>query len=105
IIGFLSATAAFLVLMIIFGVTGFAVIIPPMIQLFFPGGAAGVFGNSTGGVKGAILGWALMGALLAFGQAITAPMLSTTASQLALMADPDWYILILIFKPVLGLFM
>ncbi|MGE5485757.1 MAG: PTS ascorbate transporter subunit IIC [Ignavibacteriales bacterium] len=105
IIGFLSATAAFLVLMIIFGVTGFAVIIPPMIQLFFPGGAAGVFGNSTGGVKGAILGGALMGALLAFGQAITAPMLSTTASQLALMADPDWYILILIFKPVLGLFM
>ncbi|NPV72102.1 MAG: PTS ascorbate transporter subunit IIC [Firmicutes bacterium] len=105
IIGFLSATAMFLVLMLVFGATGFAVIIPPMIQLFFPGGAAGVFGNSTGGIRGAILGGALMGALLAFGQAITAPMLSTTASQLALMADPDWYILILVFKPLLALFM
>lgn len=105
IIGFLSASAMFIILMLVFGATGFAVIIPPMIQLFFPGGAAGVFGNSTGGVKGAILGGAIMGALLAFGQAITAPMLSTTASQLALIADPDWYILILIFKPLLSLFM
>lgn len=104
IIGFLSAFATFIVLMLIFGATGWAVIVPPMIALFFPGGAAGVFGNSTGGVRGAIFGGAFMGFLLAVGQAITAPMLGTTAPELAIMADPDWYILILIFKPLLRLF-
>lgn len=104
IIGFLSAFVTFIVLMLIFGATGWAVIIPPMIALFFPGGAAGVFGNSTGGVRGAIFGGAFMGFLLAVGQAICAKMLGTTAPELAIMADPDWYILVLIFKPLLKLF-
>jgi len=104
IVGFLSAFVTFIVLMLIFGATGWAVIIPPMIALFFPGGAAGVFGNSTGGLRGAIFGGAFMGFLLAVGQAICAPMLGTTAPELAIMADPDWYILILIFKPILQLF-
>ncbi len=100
-VGFLSAFVVFIILMVIFGVTGLAVIVPPMIMLFFPGGAGGVFGNSTGGVRGAILGGAILGFLLAVGQAITTPMLANSAPELAQLADPDWYILILILKPVL----
>ena len=87
---------------VIFGVTGLAVIVPPFIMLFFPGGAAGVFGNSTGGVRGAVLGGAITGLLLAVGQAIVTPMLSHSAPELAQLADPDWYILFLVFRPLLA---
>ncbi len=102
-IGFLSAFAAFVILMLIFGTAGWAVIVPPMIMLFFPGGAAGVFGNATGGIRGAILGGAITGVFLAVGQALTLPMLSNTASELAMLADPDWYLLIWIFRQVFKL--
>jgi len=101
-VGFVSAFVVFMICMVIFGAIGWAVIVPPMIMLFFPGGVCGVFGNATGGVRGAILGGALLGLFLAFGQALTAPMLSTTAPELAQLADPDWYLLIWIFKPILS---
>ena len=100
IIGFISATVIFLICMVIFGAIGWAAIIPPMIMLFFPGGAAGVFGNAFGGWKGAALGGAINGLFLAFGQAITWPMLAATAPELATLADPDWYILIWIILGV-----
>ncbi len=101
IIGFLSATVMFFIVMIIFGVTGLAVIVPPFLMLFFPGGAGGVFGNRTGGVKGAILGGAILGLILAVGQAIFTPMMAHTAPELAQLADPDWYIVFLIGRIIL----
>lgn len=85
-----------------FEAIGWAVIIPPMIMLFFTGGTCGVFGNATGGLKGAIFGGVLLRLILAFGQALTAPMLRSTAPELAQLADPDWYLLIWIFKPLIG---
>jgi PTS system ascorbate-specific IIC component len=102
IIGFLSATVVFFIFMIIFGVTGLAVIVPPFIMLFFPGGAGGVFGNMVGGFRGAILGGAILGLFLAVGQALITPMLGGTAPELAQLADPDWYIIFLIFRAVLA---
>jgi PTS system ascorbate-specific IIC component len=102
-IGFLSAFVVFMICMVVFGAIGWTVIVPPMIMLFFPGGTCGVFGNATGGVKGAILGGVILGLFLAFGQAITLPMLSKTAPELAQLADPDWYLIIWIFKPIIGL--
>ena len=102
-IGFLSAFVVFIICMVVFGAIGWAVIVPPMIMLFFPGGTCGVFGNATGGLRGAIVGGAICGLFLAFGQAITMPMLSNTAPALAQLADPDWYLMIWIFKPILGL--
>jgi PTS system ascorbate-specific IIC component len=97
-VGFLSSFTAFVILMLIFSVTGYAVIIPPLIMLFFPGGASAVFGNSTGGIKGAILGGVICGVMLAFGQAIGARMLGSTVPRLAMGADPDMHILIAAIK-------
>jgi PTS system ascorbate-specific IIC component len=94
-IGFLSSTAVFLVLMAMFpafGWFGGFVLVPPMIMLFFPGGAAGVFGNKHGGWPGAVAGGAINGLFLAFGQAITWHLLTNTGPQMATLADPDWYI-------------
>jgi ascorbate PTS system EIIC component len=99
-LGFLGSTAVFLVLMAVFGLSGWFVLVPPMIMLFFPGGAAGVFGNAFGGWKGALLGGGINGLFLAVGQAVTWPMLSHTAPETATLADPDWYIVIWLVKLV-----
>lgn len=91
-IGFVSGTAVFLVFMGAFAAIGYFVLVPPMIMLFFPGGAAGVFGNAFGGWRGAALGGVINGIFLAVGQAVTWQMWSHTAPQMATLADPDWYI-------------
>jgi ascorbate PTS system EIIC component len=102
-IGFVSSTVTFLILMGIFGGAGWFTLVPPMIMLFFPGGGAGVFGNAFGGWRGAVLGGVINGLFLAIGQATTWGMLSNTAPELATLGDPDWYILIWILRPVLSL--
>lgn len=101
IIGFISGLITFLIFMSVFIVTGFAIIVPPMIMLFFPGGAAAVFGNRSGGWKGAILGGIINGGILAIGQALTLPAL-TYAPELATLADPDWYVIIWLLKTILS---
>jgi PTS system ascorbate-specific IIC component len=96
IIGFLASFGAFLLSMVLIGVAGWGVIIPSMIPIFFPGAAAGVFGNSTGGWKGAILGGAICGFLLAFGQLIVGNALAASVPYQALRSDPDTHLLSLI---------
>lgn len=94
-IGFLSSTGVFLIAMVLFPALnwfGGFVLVPPMIMLFFPGGAAGVFGNKYGGWRGAVAGGAINGLFLAFGQAITWHLLTNTGPQMATLADPDWYV-------------
>ena len=97
VIGFLSSFTGFLVGMFIIGFAGWGIVIPNMIPIFFPGAAAGVFGNSTGGWKGAILGGFIMGILLAFGQLVVGNALATSVPYEALRADPDTHAL-----PLLG---
>ena len=90
-VGFLASTLVFLALMLIFAATGWFVLVPPMIMLFFGGGAGGVFGNAVAGWRGAIFGGALNGLVLAFGQAIGWGLYADTAPELATLADADWY--------------
>ncbi len=93
IIGFVSAFAGFLVCMFLFGALRWGVVIPPMIMLFFPGGGAGVFGNSTGGWKGAVLGGFITGVLLAIGQLVVGYATQSTVPYFAQDADPDTHLL------------
>ncbi|MBB6172741.1 PTS system ascorbate-specific IIC component [Nocardiopsis mwathae] len=104
-LGFVTATAVFLALLGLFAVTGWFTLVPPMIMLFFVGGAAAVFGNAVAGWPGAVLGGALTGLGLAVGQALTWGLLSGTAPELATLADPDWYLLVWLVagvRPLLG---
>ncbi|MDR7405052.1 MAG: PTS transporter subunit IIC, partial [Armatimonadota bacterium] len=103
-IGFLSGTVVFLILMGVFGALGWFTLVPPMIMLFFPGGGAGVFGNAFGGWRGAVLGGVINGLFLAIGQATAWGLLSHTAPELATLGDPDWYILIWVLRLVLAPF-
>lgn len=75
IIGFLSAYAAGLIMMAIFLALGVTVIIPVAIPYFFIGATAGVFGNATGGWKGAVAGSFLVGILIAVGPALIYPIM------------------------------
>src|SRR5699024_3775651 len=90
-LGFLASAFVFLVLMLIFAATGWFVLVPPMIMLFFGGGAGGVFGNAVAGWRGALFGGVLNGIVLAFGQAIGWSLYAGTATELATLADADWY--------------
>jgi len=102
-LGFIGSTVAFLIWMVIFGVTKFAVIIPPMIVLFFPGGACGVYGNAVGGWKGAILGGLINGTLVAIGEPIMMALTPTTVPEFGAFLDPDYWIIGLLLVPILRL--
>lgn len=95
-VGFLSTTVTFLVLMGVFAAAGWFVLVPPMIMLFFVGAGAAVFGNAFGGWRGAVLAGVVAGVSLAFGQWLGWNLLSDTAPELATLADPDWYLMILL---------
>lgn len=67
IVGFLSSYTAGLVAVAIMVAFKFPVVIIPAAHIcFFSGGTAGVFGNSTGGWRGAVAGSFVVGLLLAF---------------------------------------
>jgi PTS system ascorbate-specific IIC component len=91
-IGFLASTFTFLVFMGVFAAAGWFVLVPPMIMLFFGGGAGGVFGNAVAGWRGALFGGILNGVVLAFGQWIGWGVWGNTAPELATLADSDWFV-------------
>ncbi|TCP50091.1 PTS system ascorbate-specific IIC component [Tamaricihabitans halophyticus] len=99
-LGFVSATAVFLACLGIFAAAGWFTLVPPMIMLFFVGGASAVFGNAVAGWRGALLGGVLSGLVLAAGQAISWSALEGSAPELATLADPDWYVIIWLMKPL-----
>jgi len=84
-VGYLSSIVGGLVAMVLQMVSGGAlggVILPSMIVHFFVGGTAGVFGNSTGGRKGAILGGFLNGLIFTL-------LAGTTYTSFGGL-NPDW---------------
>ncbi|WP_103062690.1 PTS ascorbate transporter subunit IIC [Actinomyces qiguomingii] len=64
---FVGGLAALALIAVWFGPAwGMALILPGMVPHFFDGGGAGVFGNATGGRRGAILGGFVNGMLITF---------------------------------------
>jgi PTS system ascorbate-specific IIC component len=103
--GFVSSTVVFLACLGIFAAAGWFTLAPPMIMLFFVGGAAALFGNVVAGWRGAIIGGVISGLMLAIGQAVTWGLFEKTAPELATLADPDWYVIAWLLKavdPVIG---
>ena len=90
-VGFLSATVAGVITSILFSFVIGTFVVPPVIEFFFMGGTGAIFGNRTGGVKGAILGGAINGILF-----IIVPWIYFTACQSILgplavtVVDPDF---------------
>lgn len=72
-VGFLSSFAAGLIGMFTLYLLNMIVIIPGVVPHFFVGAAAGVFGNATGGRRGAILGAFAQGLLITFLPVVMTP--------------------------------
>ncbi|GIO89897.1 MULTISPECIES: PTS ascorbate transporter subunit IIC [Paenibacillus] len=95
VLGFVGAFAGALIWLVVLGNTMSYIFVPTMIVLFFHGATAGVFGNSTGGVRGALLGGFITSTVVAWGQFIMVRFLiSTTIPDTAMWAaDSDMFIL------------
>lgn len=106
IVGFGAAFVTSLILMVIMGLSGFYIFVPPMIALFFHAAGAGVFGNATGGVKGAIAAGVITGLIISLGQAIFVKYVTpTTVPDFILWGgDTDMFVFGTILKGILSLF-
>lgn len=94
-IGFIASFAgglvSFALLATVFGpALGLALILPGMVPHFFTGGGAGVFGNATGGRRGAIIGGFLNGILISFLPALLLQVLGSLGFANTTFGDADF---------------
>ena len=90
ILGFVSSFVGGVVGMFIVGATMGVFIIPGMVPHFFCGATAGIFGNATGGRKGAMLGAFVNGLLITFAPALLLPVLSVFGFENTTFGDFDF---------------
>lgn len=93
ILGFASSFVGGLIGMFILGAAGGVLIIPGMVPHFFCGATAGIYGNSTGGRRGAIVGAFVNGLFLAFLPAMLLPVLGKLGFSNTTFGDFDFGVL------------
>lgn len=89
-VGFLSSFAAGLIGMFTLYLLNMIVIIPGVVPHFFVGAAAGVFGNATGGRRGAILDAFAQGLLITFLPVFLLPVLGNIGFANTTFSDADF---------------
>jgi PTS system ascorbate-specific IIC component len=104
-IGFLSALVGGLLVTLISSILP-VVVLPSVIGLFFMGGAAGVFGNATGGRRGAIISGFFLGFSWSLLVALAYPLVDVTkyGVQGLWFASPDAIIVVIIIRLIGTLF-
>lgn len=90
IIGFICSFAGGIIGMLILGFAGGVLIIPGLVPHFFCGATAGVYGNATGGRKGAMLGSFVNGLALTFLPALLLPVLGDLGFANSTFGDVDF---------------
>jgi ascorbate PTS system EIIC component len=97
-IGFVSSFAAGLTGLAVLSVWlgpafGWVLVLPGLVPHFFTGGAAGVYGNATGGRRGAIAGGFVNGLLITFLPALLLRVLGSFGEENTTFGDTDfgWY--------------
>lgn len=103
IIGFLCSFVAGLISMFLLPIFGLKVIVPGLVPHFFTGAAAGVFGNATGGRRGAVLGSMANGALISFLPAMLLPVLGSLGFEGTTFGDADFGVVGIILGNVISL--
>ncbi|MCE9885234.1 PTS ascorbate transporter subunit IIC [Obesumbacterium proteus] len=102
-IGFLVSFFAELCCIAIFPSLGLPIIVPGILASFTCGGTAAIFGNATGGLRGAIIASFVNGLLLCFLPALVLPLFSYLGATGVTFADPDFTILSAFIKYTFGL--
>lgn len=91
IFSFAGGLTGLLLLGAVFGPAfGVALILPGLVPHFFTGGAAGVYGNATGGRRGAIVGSFANGLLITFLPALLMKVLGSFGSANTTFGDADF---------------
>jgi PTS system ascorbate-specific IIC component len=103
IIGFLSSFIAGLVSMLFLPLLGLKVIVPGLVPHFFTGAAAGVFGNATGGRRGAVLGSMANGIMISFLPALLLPVLGSLGFQGTTFGDADFSVVGVVLGNIINL--
>lgn len=105
IVGFLSAYAAGLIGVFVMVMFKFPVVIIPAAHIcFFSGGTAGVFGNSTGGWRGAVAGSFVVGLLLAFLPTVLYPIYGSMGLEGSTFPNIDYNIIGILLERILSIF-
>lgn len=89
-IGFLTSFLGGIVSLFIMVFTGTTVIIPGVVPHFFCGATAGVYGNATGGIRGAVLGSFIHGIIISFMPLLLMPVLGEMGFQGSTFSDTDY---------------
>lgn len=89
-IGFLSSFLGGIVSLPIMAVSGLPIVIPGVVPHFFCGATAGVFGNSRGGWKGAVLGAFVHGIAISFLPIALMPVLGSLGFANTTFSDFDF---------------
>lgn len=104
-VGFISSYIAGLLAVIIMVFLKFPVVIIPAAHIcFFSGGTAGVFGNSTGGWRGAIAGSFVVGLLLAFLPILLYPVYGSLGVHGSTFPNIDYNVIGNILNAILNIF-
>ncbi|WP_261641307.1 PTS ascorbate transporter subunit IIC [Erwinia mallotivora] len=104
IVGFLASFAAGLVSMFLCPLFGLSVIVPGLVPHFFCGATAGVYGNITGGRRGAVTGAFAHGLLISFLPAILLPMMGDMGLASTTFGDADFGVAGIILSHVIAFF-
>ena len=89
-IGFLSSFVGGLVGLAMRGMLNWVLILPGVVPHFFCGATAGVFGNATGGRRGAIVGAFVHGVLISFLPVFLLPVLGDLGFAATTFSDTDF---------------
>jgi PTS system ascorbate-specific IIC component len=108
-IGFLSSFAGGVIGMIVLlimdkSMPGLPIILPGVVPHFFCGSTAGVFGNATGGIRGAVLGAFAQGLLITFLPVLLMPVLGSLGFANTTFSDADFGAVGILLGHVLKLF-
>ncbi|MEH7066709.1 PTS ascorbate transporter subunit IIC [Priestia megaterium] len=104
VIGFFSSFIAGLISMFFLPLSGLSIIVPGLVPHFFTGAAAGVFGNATGGRRGAVVGSFANGILISFLPAILLPVLASLGFKGTTFGDSDFSAVGILLSMLIKLF-
>lgn len=104
-IGFISSFIGGITGLVVCGYFSWTLILPGIIPHFFCGGTAGVFGNATGGVRGAVFGAFVQGLIITFAPALLLPVLGELGFANTTFGDTDFSVVGILLAKAIKLFM
>jgi PTS system ascorbate-specific IIC component len=92
-IGFFSSFVGGIVSLIIMAMAGTTIVIPGVVPHFFCGATSAVYGNATGGIRGAVLGSFVQGIVISFMPLFLMPLVSNLGFTGSTFSDTDYGII------------